>query len=170
MKFNISTLLLLVTIVALSLGWGIDRYSFWQRQHYLSTGISYAASLNQLFATEAYYQSLPNIQVRQTELVHSIICIHSCVDEIDYAYDWSNGGMGEPSYVLVCQAMDLLGCKSADSFFSLMRKTPGAHGKEWYLDESNSEHQSLRKLIEDALSKPYPKHGLGSVKPVKQKP
>ena len=160
MKFNISTLLLLICVVALSLGWAIDHDSTWPRQLDLTQGFKTAASTSALLAVERYGQPFPNPKLWEADIINSVVAVHARSEEIDGAYDWSNGGSGEPAYVLAKQAMKQLGCNSADAFFLLMRDNPDVYGKEWYLKESSTEHKNLRAFITSALSKPYPFRGL----------
>ena len=159
MKFNLSTLLLLIFVIALSLGWVIDHDAMRQRQYYLSWGTKIANSTGTLLGVERYGQSLPNSKAWQADVINSVAAVHAHSEEIDEAHDRLGSSIAEPAYVLVKQAMEQLGCNSADAFFLLMRDNPDAYGKEWYLKESTDEHKNLRKFITSALSKPYPFRG-----------
>jgi len=155
MKYRLSTILLLITCIALALGWYVDRYkrntdqiirgSFaWQR----------AATLRSLGTAKPTEIFAEKVTAKQVECVYEVF---SSAKSIRQANRSSLGELDSGSHVytplmLAAGLLKASNCTSADQYFDRFKLLqPGPGGKLADYKPGGEQHKAFRQFVENAL-------------------
>ena len=156
MKFKISNVLLLITLICVCLAWWVDRRSQLER---LQKARDSAAALTQystaINLAEKHRDEKPDefaVSLKK-ELVFIVLTLFRDRDNIQTLLDQYNAEWGSDTSTefVVGDTLKLIGCTTADEYFELLRTLSRGDWVQEYSDpqgESYEEfHEFVRRLI-----------------------
>lgn len=155
MRFRISTLLMLITIFCLGIGWFVDRSTCNRRVASLLDGAaahdSAVTSGQLLYLLKNDPTVVPDWAERR--VVRSILVLHRYSDDVDSFLKYLNLTNTARNTALdtAYGALETLGCDSADAYFEKFRLNYDSDLYDEYKDTATAEHIEFRSFIENAI-------------------